>query len=387
LRSLIELLTSPVAVARVTCAMVAITFASQAGVWFPDALLANIAIIYSGAYFIAMMARFGGDPKLSRELLNTPGRTQILSAFLYSVLFRFAVVSGPALFVIWRLFAVGPLEAAAILLLAGGMLMGNAMRISVSPNFQIGYDSSSFSACVLVATVLGRVPFEWSVIGYSTLILAVYTVAYARWLKPPKASGSFRGFSSPYYFASEMGYFILAYSIPALLVLVTDKETAGAIRSIEQVVVAGTFVLLLTNNRLFYDLSMQGEKRIAFSGYLKSYALPSSLFFGGALLAIVAAATAGFVPNVAKMPEFFILYAIAYAATAVCGSAGVYLNFAGEERFVTTSVVAGLVPIFVLGVEAFQSGSPLLLVLGSAIGTVVTNLIQLGRLYTRLRVT
>lgn len=379
-----QLLSSPVALARVFTASITIVYAANAGNWYPANLLADLTVAYTGALAIATIARFGGDPVFSRALRAAGGSSEALKEYVSTSIVRSLLAAIPVLFVAYEVFAFSPLSVVGIFLLAIAILLGNSLRIAVSPSYQIGFDNSSFVAAVLTAAIFASSPIELAITCYSVVLLIVFGIGYFRQTGVSFTGATRVGYSSKYYLTAELGYFALGYTTPTLLVLATGAEMAGTIRSVEQVVFAGTFVLFLTNNRLFHDLSRSGDEFMSFSAYLKRYSLPGFLFFVAVFAAIVLAAQFGAVPNIAAMPIVFLLYSLAYLVSVTCGPVSGFLNFSGDERYVTLSILVSMVPLAILAVLALRFENGLLLVLGSVVGTLIANLAQTYRLYAKL---
>lgn len=381
---LFQLLSSPVALARMLGASLIIFYAANAGNWYPVEILADLAVTYAGALGIATIAKLGGDSVFSRALSKPTDRGVILKKYVGASFLRLPFSALPIAYLAFEAFQIEATGVIGMVLLAIAIVVGNALRIAVSPNYQIGFDNSTFSSTILTVTIFTSIPIHLAILGYSVGLLAVYGFGYVRQPKFKSIKVSFFGFSSTYYFLAELGYFVLGYTTIVLLVVAIGSEIAGVIRSVEQVVFAGTFVLLLTNNRLFHDLSRGDRSSLRFSEYLKRYSLPGFLFFITVFAGIVVAARFGLVPNIAAMPAVFLLYSLGHLISVTCGPVSGYLNFVGEERFVTLSILAGTVPFAIFAMLAFQFENGHLLVLGSVLGTILVNLVQIYHLYFKV---
>lgn len=384
MKSLFRLLSSPVALSKGITSFITILYAANAGIWYPANLLAHLSLAYSGALAISIIARLGGDAVFARALRTAGGSNEALNEYVRTSIVRSLLAAVPVLYVEYVVFKISALGIIGIFLLAIAILLGNALRIASSPNYQIGFDNSSFGAAVLSAAIFISIPIDLAVALYSFSLLAIYGIGYFRQAGGRFTGASLLGYSSKYYFTAELGYFALGYASPALLVLAAGSEMAGMIRSVEQVVFAGTFVLFLTSNRLFYDLSRDNDEGLSFVLYLTRYSLPGFLFFLAVFAAIVVLAQFGAVPNIAAMPLVFLLYSLAHFVVVTCGPVGGLLNFAGDERYVTLSIMAGIVPLAILATLAIRFEDGVLLVLGSVIGMLVANLAQMYRLYGKL---
>jgi hypothetical protein len=385
LTTLWQLLLSPIAVARVLTASLTILYAVHAGLWFSAALLANLTVVYTGAFGIALIARMGGDPVFTRHLSLSTAPAVVIGKYVGTSILRLPLAILPVAYLAFEYFTVDAFGILGMIVLAIAMVVGNALRIAVSPNYQIGFDNSCFNATVLTVTILSPIHLDIAIFAYAVGLLIVYGTGYVRQVGLQLTSASLFKFSSKYYLASEMSYFALAYTTPALLVLTSGREIAGVIRSVEQVVFSGTFILFLINNRLFHDLSRSDGRLKHFLSYLKQYSIPALLFYMTVTVGIVLAAVLGFIPNIVAMPTAFILYSLGYFVSVSCGPASGYLNFEGHERFVTLSVMIGVIPLSFFAVLGLLFENGLLLVFGSMLGIIVANTLQFWRLYVMLR--
>lgn len=384
MRGLLRLLSSPVALSKVITSLITIFYATKAGIWYPATLLADMAVAYSGALVISIIARLGGDSVFTRALRTADSSNEALEEYVSASIARSLLAAAPVLYVAYVVFEIGAFGMIGIFLLAIAILLGNALRIAVSPSYQIGFDNSSFSATVLSAAIFIAIPIGLAITWYSVALLLINSIGYFRQAGVNFTGAPLRGYSSKYYLTAELGYFALGYATPALLVLAAGAEMAGMIRSVEQVVFAGTFVLFLTSNRLFYDLSRDSGEGVSFFLYLKRYSLPGFLFFLAMFLAIVVLARFGAVPNITAMPVIFLLYSLSHFVSVSCGPVGGFLNFTGDERYVTLSIMIGIVPLTIFAALAISFENGVLLVLGSVIGTLIAHLALMYRLYVKL---
>lgn len=382
---LLHLLISPYAIARIGLTGFATLLASQAGIWFENSMFGEIAVFYAIAYGVAIVAKGGGDAVFTRTLAAGADHTLALSAYLSASMSRLILAIVPAGAIgVWQ-FNYGLLEITAVCALSVVIVMGNALRISVSPNYQLGYDSSTVTIVAILFTTVFAAPIWISGMCLAVVlaILQLFALAKEKSLKlhpsaPTKVS------SGPY-LMSETSYFLLGFAAPGLIALLADMELVGALRSIERLAFAGTFALFIMNNRLFYDFSHGTQTLGSILEYFRRYSLPSTLFYLIVITILSAVAALGLVPNIAAQLTAFLLYAFAYFVSVACGPVSGALNFLGEDRFVMMSSLFGAAIVILLLIFAVATQSPMAIVFGSAAGLAVTNLLQIVRLFIRLK--
>lgn len=384
MKTLLHLLTSRYAVARTLLTALATLLASQAGNWFDNRLFGELSVFYTASYGVAILAKGGGDSVLTRALRGADDRNTPLLEYLSASFLRWLMALVVVAFSFPVAFGFSAIEVLASAALSAVVVTGNALRIALSPNFQIGYDNSTVT---IVAILLGAsVGAPVWVAGFSLFFVLGFLQLLA--LRKAVTSGvmycSPSGYFSGSYMASEFSYFLLGFAAPSLMLFAAELDAIGAIRSVERIIFSGTFALVIVNNSLFHDFSHTEGSIGSLKVYFLKYCAPATLFYLFVLTLLALLSTFGFVPNIAGQPIAFALYGIAYLASVSCGPVSGALNFLGDERFVLISGLVGAVLMLVFLPFSILTQNPIVLVMGSTLGLIVTNLAQMFRLARRL---
>lgn len=387
MQKLIFLIVSPFAIGRIFTTLVVTLLASQSGSWYPDALLGEVALFYAAAYFLQIWAKGGIDTSLTRALRTSEGsceRRRLMCDYLSGSIRRLLVTFAPAAIFAIFFFDYDALDLTALLIFAGTITIGNMLRISVAPGYQLGIDNTTFTCvCVLVGLAI-PVPPALSALAFACALLIYFG------LSTDLASLLFQRLErsrlerSNFYLASELSYFTLGLGAPIIFRLVADAEEIGVIRSIERIVITGSFVLFIINNKIFNDLTLNRTKLLGIKYYIRNYSVPCITFFLIAQVGVVLLALNGWHDNARDNPDIVIAYLLAHLVSVSCGPVSGYLNFLGHERFVFwTGIVGAAIITGALGLAAALSMVKVV-VFGSALGLAVVNLLQFMQLRRRL---
>lgn len=379
---------------RIGTTLIATLLASQSGNWFDNALFGRMAIFYSMAFGLAILAKGGGDVVFTKELAeaNTadgkPGiRMPILQTYLVAAMSRLSLAALVVLPIIYLVAGLGVPEVLGLLLITVVIVVGNALRICVSPNFQIGFDNTTFTIFVICLSMYVGLDIPASAALLAGILVAIYTFTLIR-LRLSRVrvrDVSVSHTTSMPYMVSELTYYSLGFAIPILLSFATDMQQVGQIRSIERLVFAGTFILFLVNNRLFNDLSRDGPRLMSPASYFKSYSAPCAVFFLAVMAVLILGAALGYLQNLAAAPAVFAVYAVTQFVSVACGPVSGYLNFLGKERFVLASTLVGAITVLATTTAAIATDNPFLIVLGGGLGITVANIAQITRLLGIMR--
>jgi hypothetical protein len=385
MKALLRLLTSPFSLIRATTTIIATLLISQAGVWYENSLFGELAVFYGIAYGLAILAKGGGDAVFTKELASGEERNVAFSAFFSASGKRLLLAAPFISAVAFVKFGYQLQEVFALIALSCVIVVGNALRIYISPNYQLGYDNSAFTVIAILLTVLTGMPVWVAALCLAVVLGAIQFQVLRRIGKRVIHPVSMLRTSSGYFMTSELSYYMLGFAAPGMISLVADLDAVGMIRSVERLVFSGTFALFIINNRFFYDLSHTDGSKLTIRRYLRSYSLPSLLFFLPVLGALIAGSIAGIFPNIAKQPLVFGLFAGAYFISVTCGPVGGALNYLNEERFMMICGLLSAAIVIIFLWLAILLQSPILIVWGSALGISTMNLAQISRLFAKLR--
>ena len=383
MKQIAQLLTSPFAVFRILITVLSTLLALQSGEWFDNSLFGAIAIVYASAYGLALLSKLGGDSAFSRSQSDVELRSELLKCYILTCIKRLIVISAILTPLLYFEFEYSMELWSSTVLLSATILIGNALRISQSPNFQIGCDNSSVTVFAIIFSVALGAPVWLACLTLSACMIAWQTYNLARIGSLTTHLTRVTNYRSIYYLASEGSYFTLGFAMPSLVSLFADLNTVGEIRSVERVAFAGTFVLFIVNNRLFHDLPRLSSDTIEIGSYIQKYSIPSAIFFLAVFSVVFLMAGAGYAPNIESQMAIFLCYGFAYLVSTACGPVSGALNYLGDEKSVFLSSMVGAVIMVLSIIIAYDQQGYLPILIGNSVGLIIVNLLQFLRLITR----
>lgn len=372
------LLLSPFGIAKATLTALLLFTMLRYGGGKDAAAIGNIALLTSAGMFVAAFLRLGMDVSLTQEIAGGSTEASALRGqYVRGLSHRLVLALLLALIIGSAGGTLTRLGYVAVVVFGLSQCLATLIRITVNPNTQAFYDITSMTLLALYTVIATGAPADVVVLGWSTVYVVLTITALLKKgllnVRPGRSTSP-----NAFFFTSELVILLrTAGTILALSAVLTDAEL-GTFRAVERVSYGSTFVLLIINNRVHYDVGRKSAGIADLRAYLRSYCGPAVAFFGAYVTFLL---VLGQFPLGAVLVDNALILGIllvGYLVSSAAGPAASLLNVLGQEMRVLLAHCLAVGWFIVCWTAAYYMDTPTLVIVGMSGGLVISNAYLFG---------